>query len=154
MERRRELLGGVDASKRAGEENPLEPMERFSARRLTRREKTVKREIDAYHVSEVDKTEVIYVGSRALSVYHSLDLPDAVCDGLTYKQRLIQTDDGDCMLIARWKPDRHMRRMMPEWSQKWFVDKQLFPPNPEEFFARHERRAEGADSEAAQESED
>jgi hypothetical protein len=120
-------------------------MTRFSARRLTRRENIVKREIDTYHVSDVDDTAVIYIGERALSIYHALDLPDAECDGLTFKQRLVQIDNGDCLLIARWKPDRQMRRTAPHWSQKWFVEKKLFPPNPDQLFVRIERRLEAED---------
>lgn len=123
----------------------MEPVNRFTARRLTRKEKVVKQEITSYHVSDVDDTAVIYVGEEALSVYRSLELPDAVCDGLTYKQRLISTDSGDCMLIARWKPDRQMRRMAPDWSQKWFVEKELFPPDPDRLFSRVEKRIEEAD---------
>jgi len=122
----------------------LEPINRFSGKRLTRKEKVVKQEIDSYHVSDVDDTAVIYVGDQTLAVYRSLELPDAECDGLTYKQRLISTDSGDCMLIARWKPDRQMRRMAPDWSQKWFVEKELFPPDPERLFTRVEKRIEEA----------
>ncbi len=128
----------------------MEPINRFSSRRLTRKEKVVKQEIDSYHVSDIDDTAVIYVGAEALSVYRSLELPDAECDGLTYKQRLVSTDEGDCMLIARWKPDRQMRRMAPEWSQKWFVEKELFPPDPDQLFSRVEKRLE----EASEEEED
>jgi hypothetical protein len=125
----------------------LEPINRFSGKRLTRKEKVVKQEIDSYHVSDVDDTAVIYVGDQALGVYRSLELPDAECDGLTYKQRLISTNSGDCMLIARWKPDRQMRRMAPDWSQKWFVEKELFPPDPERLFTRVEKRLEEATEE-------
>jgi len=137
-------LRRVDPSKLATTNDPAEPIQRFTSRRLTRKEKSVKQEIDSYRVNDVERSEVIYFGSQALSVFQSVDLPDAVCDGLTYKQRLIRTDDGHCMLIARWKPDRQMRRSLPDWSQKWFVEKQLFPPDAAEFFARHERRAQAA----------
>ena len=134
--------------------NPLpseDPMEIFSAPRITRKEQVVKQEIDRYHVSEVDETEVIYVGKRALSIYQSLDLPDALCEGYTFKQRLIATEGGECLLIARWKPDRHMRRSASAWSQKWFVEKELFPPNQGRLFTRFEKRIEEA-SEAAEAS--
>jgi hypothetical protein len=129
-------------------------MQRFSARKLTRRESVLKREIDAYHVSEVDNTAVIYVGSRAFSIYHTLDLPDATCDGLTFKQRVVQTEKGDCLLLARWKPDRYMRRSAPEWSQKWFVEKQLFPPDQARFFARLERQRAELPGEPAEPAEE
>jgi len=119
-------------------------MKRFRPRRMTREEKVVKREIDAYHVSDVDDTAVIYVGNRAMSVYQAVDLPDAVCDGLVFKQRVVKTARGTCLLLARWKPERHMRRATTEWSQKWFVEKQLYPPDPERFFIRLERRAREA----------
>jgi hypothetical protein len=119
-------------------------MERFSARRLTRAEKVLKREIDAYHVSDVDNTAVIYVGTRALSLFQAVDLPDAVCEGLTYKQRVVKTERGHCLLLARWKPERHMRRATTAWSQKWFVEKELFPPDAERFLTRLERRAQEA----------
>jgi hypothetical protein len=51
------------------------------------------------------------------------------------------------MLIARWKPDRQMRRMAPDWSQKWFVEKELFPPDRDRLFTRVERRLEGTSGE-------
>jgi hypothetical protein len=114
----------------------------FSAPRMTRKENILKQEIDAYRVSDVDDTEVICVGKRALSVYQSLDLPDAECDGYIFKQRLVQTDNGDCFLIARWKPERHMRRTTPEWSQKWFLEKELFPPDTARLFSRVGKRIE------------
>jgi len=122
-------------------EEPFDPIRRFSSRKLTRKESIVKREIDAYHVSDVDNSAVIYFGSKALSIYQSLDLPDLVCEGLTYKQRLIQTKEGDCLLIARWKPDRYMRRSAPDRSQKWFIEKQVFPPDLNRFFSRFGKEA-------------
>lgn len=109
---------------------------------MTRKESVVKQEIDHYRVSEVDETEVIYVGTRARSIYRSLDLPDALCDGYTFKQRLVRTDGGDCLLLARWKPDRHMRRSASAWSQKWFVEKELFPPDSDRLFTRVAKRIE------------
>ena len=135
-------MSSSDLSKRAAQKESFEPLRRFSAPRLTRKEKVVKKEIDTYHVSDVDNTAVIYVGDRALSVYRSLELPDAECDGLTYKQRLVTTNRGDCFLVARWKPDRQMRRTAPEWSQKWFLAKKLFPPDADRFFSRVEKRLE------------
>lgn len=134
--------------------NPLpteDPMGIFSAPRITRKENVVKQQIDRYHVSEVDETEVIYLGKRSLSIDHRLDLPDALCDGYTFKQRLIATEGGECLLIARWKPDRHMRRSASAWSQKWFVEKELFPPDQGRLFTRFEKRIEEA-SEASPES--
>lgn len=127
-----------------------EPRDIFSAPRMTRKENVVKQEIDRYHVSEVDETEVIYMGNKALSIYHSLDLPDAMCDGYTFKQRLIETNDGECLLIARWKPERHMRRTASAWSQKWFVEKELFPPDTGRLFSRIEKRI----GEESEETED
>ena len=136
-----------DTARRAVAEESVDPIQRFSARKLTRKENIVKREIDAYHVSDVDNTAVIYFGRKALAVYQSLDLPDATCEGLIYKQRLVQTQNGDCLLIVRWKPDRYMRRSAPDWSQKWFVEKELFPPDLTRFFSRLEKEAQ-AESES------
>lgn len=136
-----------DHAKHTTEGVPLEPMERFSARRMTRKENVVKQKIDTYHVSDVDDTAVLYVGRRAVSIFNTLDLPDANCDGLTFKQRLIQTKKGSCLLLARWKPERHMRRSAPPQSQKWFVEKELFPPDAEQLFSRLEKRIEEANQE-------
>lgn len=122
-------------------EVPADPIGRFSARKLTRKENVVKRQIDSYRVSDVDNTAVLYFGRKALAIYQSLDLPDATCDGLTFKQRLVQTQNGDCLLLARWKPDRYMRRSAPEQSQRWFVEKELFPPDTGRFFSRIEKQA-------------
>jgi hypothetical protein len=106
---------------------------------MTRKEKVLKKEIATYHVSEVDDTAVIYVGDRALPLLTSLELPDAECEGLTFKQRVVQTEKGDCFLLARWKPDRYMRRNAPARSQRWFVEKKLFPPDAGRFFNRLEK---------------
>ncbi len=115
----------------------------------------VKREVDIYHVSDVDNTAAIYVGNRAMNVYQAIDLPDAECDGLTFKRRVVQTGKNTCLLLARWKPERHLRRTTTEWSQKWFVEKRLFPPDTERFFARLERQVreaqEAAEAEESQE---
>ncbi|NIR02021.1 MAG: hypothetical protein GTN78_17810, partial [Gemmatimonadales bacterium] len=124
-------MSSPEGSKGLTAEQSFNPIERFSARKMTRKEKVLKREIDTYHVSEVDDTAVLYVGDTTLSILTSLELPDAECDGLTFKQRVVQTNQGDCLLLARWKPDRYMRRTAPACSQKWFVEKQLFPPDAE-----------------------
>lgn len=137
-------MNAQDPGRRAITEESIDPIRRFSSRKLTRKENVVKREIDSYHVSDVDNTAVIYFGRKALSVYQSLDLPDANCDGLVYKQRLVQTKDGDCWLLARWKPDRYMRRSAPDWSQKWFIEKELFPSDLTRFFSRLEKQVETA----------
>ena len=121
---------------------------------MTRKENVVKQEIDSYRLSDVDDSAVIYVGRKTMSIYQTLDLPDATCDGLTFKQRLVQTKGGDCLLLVRWKPDRYMRRSAPAWSQKWFVEKELFPTDLHRFFSRAEKRVEEAneESEAAEAS--
>lgn len=121
------------------------PIKQFSARKLTRKEQVLKKEIETYRVSDVDDTAVIYVGNSALPIFRSLELPDAECEGLVYKQRVVTTKKGDCLLLARWKPDRYMRRSAPAWSQKWFVEKKLFPPNEERFFSRLEKTVEEAE---------
>jgi len=142
-------LNPQDLAKRATAEEPIDPIRRFSSRKLTRKESILKREIDSYHVSDVDNTAVIYCGRKAMSIYQSLDLPDATCEGLTYKQRLVQTKDGDCLLIVRWKPDRYMRRTAPDRSQKWFVEKQLFPPDLTRLFSRLEKQSSADEGEHA-----
>jgi hypothetical protein len=129
-----------DSGKHVVEEPALPPMQRYRGDRLARRETVLKREIESYYVSDVDNTASILLDKQAMSIACTLELPDAVCDGLTFKQRLVQTARGDCLLIARWKPDRHMRRSTPEWSQKWFVEKQVYPPDNDRLFSRLERR--------------
>jgi len=128
----------------------FDPMKRFSAPKMTRKEKVLKKEIETYHLSDVDDTSVIYVGNSAWSIGRSLELPDAECDGLTYKQRIVSTEKGDCLLLARWKPDRYMRRTAPIRSQRWFVEKRLFPPNEDRFFARIEKRIEEQSSDTTE----
>ncbi|MFB3879988.1 MAG: hypothetical protein ACE149_01930 [Armatimonadota bacterium] len=118
------------------------PIKQFSAPRLTRKEQVLKKEIETYRVNDVDETAVIYVGNSALPIFRSVELPDAQCDGLTYKQRVVSTEKGDCLLLARWKPDRYMRRAAPAWSQKWFVEKKLFPGDADRFFEKLEKTAE------------
>ena len=120
------------------------PIKRFNARKFTRKEKVLKKEIDSYRVSDVDDTSVIYEGNSALPIFRSLELPDAECDGLTFKQRVVKTNSGDCLLLARWKPDRYMRRTAPARSQRWFVEKKLYPPDTERFFQRLEKSIEQA----------
>jgi len=146
-------LNPQDTAKRVMVEIPVDPISHFSARKLTRKENVVKRHIDSYRVSDVDNTAVLYFGRKALSIYQTLDLPDATCDGLTFKQRLVQTKNGDCLLLARWKPDRYMRRSAPEQSQRWFVEKELFPPDTDRFFSRIEKQAaEPSEGEQAEEA--
>ncbi len=128
-----------DASREFAPDESFDPIKRFSARKMTRREKVMKKEIDTYHVSEVDDTAVIYFGETALPILTSLELPDAECDGLMFKQRVVRTEKGQCLLLVRWKPDRYMRRTAPPSSQKWFVEKRLFPPDTDRFFHRLEK---------------
>ncbi len=129
-----------DSLKHTVEEQVVPPIQRFRADRLAKKETVLKQEIESYYVSDVDNTAAIMLGRQMTPIACTLDLPDAICDGLTFKQRLVQTSRGDCLLIARWKPDRHMRRNAPEWSQKWFVEKQVFPPDNERLFSRLEKR--------------
>ena len=131
-----------DATKRMAGEGLVDPVERYRAPKLTPKETVVKRQIDSYRISEIDNSAIIHIGTKAMEIFQSLDLPDATCDGFTFKQRLVQTVDGDCLLLARWKPDRHMRRNAVEWSQKWFVEKELHPPDPQRLFARVGKRVE------------
>ena len=129
-----------DYSKQTFDDGGLSPIKRFASSRFVRREVVLKQEIEAYYVSDVDNRVFLRMGKRSMSISQSLDLPDCVCEGLTYKQRLVQTELGDCLLLARWKPDRHMRRAAPDWSQRWFVEKQLYPPDHGKFFSRLEKR--------------
>jgi hypothetical protein len=141
-----------EASRVTFDEQAPSPIQRFRTRPLTRKESVLKQEIDAYFTSDVDNTSCLTVGRRLLPICHTLDLPDAVCEGLTYKQRLVHTERGDCLLLARWKPDRHMRRNAPDWSQRWFVEKQLFPPDVTRLFTRLERRLQEAEAAAEDEA--
>jgi len=99
-------------------------------------------------VSDVDDTAAIYVGDNVFPISTSLELPDAECDGLTFKQRVVKTEKGECLLLARWKPDRYMRRTAPDWSQRWFVEKRLFPTDTGRFFSRLEKSIEETAEEA------
>ena len=140
--------------KKTADKQTMSPMKRFSTRKMTKKENVLKREVDVYHVSDVDNTAVIHVGNRAMQIYQSLDLSDAEVGGMVFKRRVIQTAKGACLLLARWKPERHLRRTATEWSQKWFVEKQLFPPDAERFFAKLARRAqEEAEAEGGEESD-
>ena len=138
-----------DFSKFGIDESLGSPIERFSTSRFVRKETVLKQEVELYYVSDVDNIASINMGKRKHTISQVLDLPDAVCAGLTYKQRLVQTERGDCLLLARWKPERHMRRNAPDWSQKWFVEKQLFPPDNEKLFSRLEKRFQDQADEAA-----
>jgi hypothetical protein len=138
-----------DFTKHGFDESLGSPIERFSATRFVKKETVLKRDIEAYYTSDVDNAAFIRCGKRKHTIEQTLDLPDAMCDGLTYKQRLICTEKGDCLLLVRWKPERHMRRNAPEWSQRWFVEKQLFPPDSEKLFARLEKRFQGLTEEEA-----
>lgn len=144
-------MSPLDGNKNFAPDESFNPIKTFNSRKFTRKEKVMKKEIDSYRVSDVDDTAVIYVGNSALPIFRSLELPDAECDGLTFKQRVVKTNSGDCLLLARWKPDRYMRRTAPAWSQKWFVEKKLFPPDTERFFQRLERSIEEAATPSAEE---
>ena len=115
----------------------VHPMHIFSAPRLTKREKAVKQEVDAYLVNEIENSESMRVGKRVFQIESSVDLHDAECEGLTFKRRLVQLKNGTCYLMARWKPDRYMRRAAAGKSQKWFLAKEVFPRDVQELFARH-----------------
>ena len=133
------MLSSSDGHKHFNPDASFSPIRSFTSRKMTRKEKVLKKQIDTYHVSDVDDTAVIYVGDATMPIRTSLELPDTECDGLTFKQRVVQTNKGDCLLLARWKPDRYMRRNAPVSSQTWFVEKKLFPPDKERFFNRLER---------------
>ncbi len=116
------------------------PMKVFGGPRLTREETPIKRRVDAYITSEIDRSELMRVGGKTYHIQNSVDLPDLICSGLTFKRRLVQVKGGACYLVARWKPERHMRRLAEPESQKWFLAKEIFPKDPEKFFAKHEQR--------------
>jgi len=123
----------------------VHPMHLFSSPRLTRREKAVKQEVDSYLVNEIENSESMRVGRRMLRIESSVDLDDAECKGLTFKRRLVQLKNGACYLMARWKPDRYMRRAAAGKSQKWFLAKEVFPKDPEQLFTKHGVAADGSD---------
>jgi len=111
------------------------PMLIFSSPRLTRRESKVRQEVDAYVINDIERTEALMIGKKQYQVESSLDMPDVVCKGFIFKTRLVLLKGGACYLMARWKPDRYMRRLAEGAQQKWFLDKKLFPNDPAKFFA-------------------
>ena len=125
-----DLLDGID-----------HPMHRLASPRLTKKEKVLKREIDAYLVSDVRETARILVGQKAYDIVDAVDLPDEICSGLTFKLRLVHLKNGNCYLLARWKPDRYMRRNTGGLSQKWFFEKEVFPSDPGRLIAKMQQRA-------------
>lgn len=139
-------MSSSHTKKPSPQDESFDPVGGFSAKRLTRKERVLKEEIDTYHISDVDDTAVIYLGDRAFSIYRCLDLPDAECEGLTYKQRIVSTDEGGCFLLVRWVPDRYMRRTAPDCAQRWFVEKRLYPPDEERFYSRLVKRFGEPDS--------
>jgi len=123
-------------SVRAGMPQPAElrsPMLELKSPQLTSRETVVKREVDAYYISQITDSSVLLVEGDEFRVQHALDLPDTECEGLTFKLRVVEIEQGPCWLLARWKPDRYMRRSAGGISQKWFVEKELHPPNVSRF---------------------
>jgi len=122
------------------EDNPLDgidhPMFQLNSPRFTRKEKVLKREVDAYLMSDVRETAKLQIGKRSHEIKNEMDLPDETCKGLTFKMKLVQVKKGSFYLLARWKPDRYMRRNTCGLSQKWFIDKEVFPPNIDRFVKR------------------
>jgi hypothetical protein len=117
------------------------PMFKLSSPKLTKKEKVLKREVDAYLVSDVRETARILIGQKAFDIVEAIDLPDEMSEGLIFKMRLVQMKNGNCYLLARWKPERHMRRNTGGLSQKWFLEKEVFPPNTERFLTRMQQKA-------------
>ncbi|UCH34121.1 MAG: hypothetical protein JSV65_16460 [Armatimonadota bacterium] len=121
----------------------------FECPRLTSREKKMKKEVDGYVTSEIEGRARLLIGKQTTIVDSSVDLPDSVCDGLTFKRRLVLMNNGDCYLLARWKPDRYMRRSANGKRQKWFIDRECFPSDAHRFLAQKaaaaERAAEGGE---------
>ena len=122
------------------------PMHRLETPKMTKKEKVLKREVDAYLVSDVRETARILIGPKAYEIMDAVDLPDAICEGLTFKMRLVHMKGGVCYLLARWKPDRYMRRAAAGKSQKWFLDREVFPKDPAELFSRHAVAPDGAEA--------
>lgn len=123
-----------------------DPRTIFNCPRLTRREKKLRREVDRYLISEIQGAARLVVGGKTLIVDSSVDLLDATCEGLTFKRRLVLLDGGKCYLLARWKPDRYMRRSANGQHQKWFIDRECFPSDPRSFMAaKAEEAAPGAE---------
>jgi len=118
------------------------PMFRLESPKLTKKEKVLKREVDSYVTSDVRDTARILIGQRAHEIRNSVDLPDAICSGLTFKMRVVHLKKGSCYLLARWKPDRYMRRNTGGLSQKWFIEKEIFPSNTSRFMQRIQEQKE------------
>jgi len=110
-------------------------MKIFDCPRLTSREKKLKKEVDGYIISEIKGQARILIEDRTVIVDSSVDLADCICDGLTFKRRLVLLDGGNCYLLARWKPDRYMRRSANGQRQKWFIDRECFPSDARRFLA-------------------
>jgi len=125
------------------------PMNIFDCPRLTFREKKLKKEIDGYIINEIQGQARLLIDDRTVVVDSSVDLPDSVCDGLTFKRRLVLMDGGSCYLLARWKPDRYMRRSANGQRQKWFIDRQCFPSDGHRFLAEKAAEATEADADSA-----
>lgn len=123
------------------------PMEIFECPRLTSREKKLKKEIDGYIISEIEGQARLLIDNATVIVDSAVDLPDSVCEGLTFKRRLVLMDGGTCYLLARWKPDRYMRRSANGQCQKWFIDRQCFPANARRFLAAKAVESERANLE-------
>jgi len=125
------------------------PMLIFSSPRLTRREAKVRKEVDAYVVNDIDRTQLLTIGRKQFRVESSVDLPDVTCRGLTFKTRLVMLKGGTCYVMARWKPDRYMRRLAAGGQQRWFLEKELFPTDPAKFVANQQAKlgqAEGSNN--------
>jgi hypothetical protein len=113
----------------------------FSSPKLTQKEKVLRKQIDSYVISEIQGREWLEIAGKCIQITSSLDMPDVVCEGpaaskFTFKRRLVLARGGNCYLLARWVPDRYMRRSADRSQQKWFVFKQVFPRDPERFFAQ------------------
>lgn len=129
-------------SDRAGSSQPVDtrsPMLELHSPRFADSETVVKREIDAYYMSQVTDSATLLLGEDQFRIQSAIDLPDTEYAGLTYKLRLVEIQGGPCWLLARWKPDRYMRRAAAGISQKWFVEKELHVPDPGQFFEEYAR---------------
>jgi hypothetical protein len=118
------------------------PMFKLESPKLTKKEKVLKCEVDAYLVSDVRETARLLIGQKAFEINNAVDLPDATCDGLTFKMRLVHMKGGNCYLMARWKPDRYMRRNTGGLSQKWFLEKELFPTDASRFLEKMQQETD------------
>lgn len=120
---------------------PGDPMYLFSSPKLTQKEKVLRKQIDSYVISEIQGREWLEISGKRIQIESSLDMPDIVCEGpaaskFTFRRRLVLARGGNCYLLARWVPDRYMRRSAERSQQKWFVFKQVFPRDPERFLAQ------------------